>query len=391
MLAAMLVALILSLFTSLLLIRYLHVHQRFTADRTEGPQKFHLGIPPRVGGIALFIGLVGGAIVAAVKGILPGAFLWKWLAALAPVFLAGLAEDLTKVILPGWRLFASFLSAGIGCWLLGAVINRLDIAGLNTLLITVPAVAIIITIIAVGGICHAFNLIDGYNGLVGGVASMVFFALSYVCFLVGDLQLLAVCLISGATVVGFLVWNYPKGLIFAGDAGAYMLGFLIAGVSVLLVARHPQVSPWFPFTLVIYPVWETLFTIYRRKVIQGQATGLPDTLHLHQIVFSRLVRWMVGRREAKHLLRRNSMTAPYLWGMGLITIVPALLFWGQTIILQIWCACFISFYVWLYRRIVRFRAPKWLILRNTSYLHARRHVIVKAAHREPAMLKLNIK
>ncbi len=377
MLAAMLFALFISLSSSLLLIRYIHVHQHLTADQTEGPQKFHLGITPRVGGITLLCGLMGGAVIASSKGILPSSLVWNWLAALSPVFLAGLAEDLTKVILPGWRLLASFVSAGLGCWLLGATINRLDVANLNTLLVTVPVLAIAITIIAVAGICHAFNLIDGYNGLAGGVAAMVLCALSYVCFKVDDRQLLSICLITGAAVLGFLVWNYPRGLIFAGDAGAYMLGFIIATVSVLLVVRHPRVSPWFPFTLVIYPVWETLFTIYRRKIIQGQATGLPDTLHLHQIVFNRLVRWMVGRREAKHLLRRNSMTTPYLWGMGLITIIPALLLWEETLILQIWCICFITFYVWLYRRIVRFRAPKWLILRNATYVKARRSTLVK--------------
>lgn len=372
MLASMLVALIISLFSSLLLIRYLHVHQHLTADQTQGPQKFHLGITPRIGGVSLLCGLLGGSLVAAAKGLLPTGFLWGCLLSLAPVFLAGLAEDLTKVVRPSWRLLASFVSAGIACWQLGAVITRLDIVGLDALFVAFPAGAIAITVIAVGGICHAFNLIDGYNGLAGGVAAMVLCALSYVCLQVGDRQLLALCLISLSAVMGFLVWNYPRGLIFAGDAGAYLLGFIIALISVLLVARHAQVSPWFPFTLVIYPVWETLFTIYRRRIIQGQATGLPDTLHLHQMVFNRLVRWMVGRREAKHLLHRNSMTAPYLWGMGFIIIVPALLFWEQTLILQIWCICFISFYVWLYRRIVRFHAPKWLILRNRVYLHARR-------------------
>lgn len=377
MLATMLVALIISLFSSLLLIRYLHVHQHISADQTKGPQKFHLGITPRIGGVSLLSGLLGGSLVAASKGILPAEFLWGCLLSLAPVFLAGLTEDLTKVVRPGWRLLASFISAGLACWQLGAIITRLDVMHLNVLLVSVPGIALVITTIAVGGICHAFNLIDGYNGLAGGVAAMVLCALSYVCFQVGDRQLLAVCLISLSAILGFLVWNYPRGLIFAGDAGAYLLGFIIAVISVLLVARHIRVSPWFPFTLVIYPVWETLFTIYRRRVIQGQSTGLPDTLHLHQMVFSRLVRWMVGRREAKHLLRRNSMTTPYLWGMGLITIIPALLLWEETLILQIWCICFITFYVWLYRRIVRFRAPKWLILRNTTYLKVRRNNLNK--------------
>lgn len=118
----------------------------------------------------------------------------------------------------------------------------------------------------------------------------------------------------------------------------------------------------FPFTLVIYPVWETFFTMYRRRVVRGQSASLPDALHLHQMVFSRLVRWMVGSREARSLLRRNSMTTPYLWGMGLLTVVPAVLAWHIPVVLQGCCFVFILFYVWLYRRLVHFRAPRWMVL-----------------------------
>jgi membrane protein YdbS with pleckstrin-like domain len=82
------------------------------------------------------------------------------------------------------------------------------------------------------------------------------------------------------------------------------------------------------------------------------------------MVFSRLVRWMVGKREARHLLRRNSMTAPYLWGMGLLTVVPAVLAWHYPLVLQICCLLFVFFYLWLYRRLVRFRAPRWMVLRG---------------------------
>ena len=75
--------------------------------------------------------------------------------------------------------------------------------------------------------------------------------------------------------------NFPSGSLFAGDSGAYLIGFLIALVSVLLVTRNPQVSAWCPMLLAVYPVWETLFSIYRKKFLRGRSPNMPDGLHLH--------------------------------------------------------------------------------------------------------------
>lgn len=363
MLIAFFFSMFVSFFIALLLIRYIHFHQKLTGDlHTKGPQKFHVGLTPRIGGIPILFGLCAGGVLAAAKGQLPvhqGLYL---LLALSPVFLLGIIEDISQRVAPIWRLFASFLSAGIASKALGAILPGIGLPGIDFLFSHYPPVALIFTVVAVGGMCHSFNIIDGYNGLVSGVSGMILLALGYVCFVVGDRQLLMLCLVSAGAVVGFMVWNFPRGLIFAGDGGAYLLGFLIAEISVLLVARNPVVSPWFPFTLVVYPVWETLFTMYRRKIIRGQAAGLPDALHLHQMVFSRLVRWMVGKREARHLLRRNSMTTPYLWGIGLLTVVPSVLAWHSPLLLQLCCLSFVLFYLWLYRRLVRFRAPRWLVV-----------------------------
>lgn len=362
MLIATIIAFFASLLTALVLIRYLHLHQHLSGDSaTQGPQKFHMELTPRIGGIPILIGFSLGLAVTWSGNILVAKLIMPWLYAIAPVFLAGILEDTTKRVSPFWRLIASFASAALGAWLMGAVVPSLALPGVDYLLVAFPWIALAVTIFAVGGICHSLNLIDGYNGLAGGVALMILAALGYVCLKVGDAELLIICSVTGAATAGFLAWNYPRGLIFAGDGGAYLLGFIIAEVSVLLVVRHPQVSPWFPFALVMYPVWETIFTIYRRKFIQGQAAGLPDALHLHQMIFNRLVRWTVGKREAKHLRRRNSLTTPYLWGVGLMTVLPALLLWKHTWALQLVCFLFIVVYVWLYRRLVHFKAPKWLM------------------------------
>lgn len=353
-----------SMVMAIAIIRSAHLHAHLSMDGDlSGPQKFHATPTPRVGGIPIMAGLMLAATIAWHEDLPEFASL---LIAGLPVFLAGLAEDVTKRVYPLYRLLFAFVSAAMAAWLLGAVLPALGIPGLDDALMSMSWLALLVTVFAVGGVCHATNIIDGYNGLMGGVAMTMAAALAYVSFAVGDTVLLAISVSLMGAILGFLVWNFPRGMIFAGDAGAYLVGFLLAEVSVLLVVRHPGVvSPWFPMLLMIYPVFETVFSIYRRKKRQA-AAGLPDSMHFHQMVYKRLVRWMVGKREAKHLLRRNSLTAPYLWSVALFSVMPATLFWQHEWVLQLCCALFVLMYVWLYRRIVQFRAPRWLVLRRVE-------------------------
>jgi UDP-N-acetylmuramyl pentapeptide phosphotransferase/UDP-N-acetylglucosamine-1-phosphate transferase len=192
----------------------------------------------------------------------------------------------------------------------------------------------------------------------------MFLSLAYVGLQVGDPLIVATALAATGALVGFLVWNWPRGLIFLGDGGAYFVGYLLAVLVILLVARHPQVSAWYALVLFVYPVFETVFSVWRRRFLRGTSPGLPDGLHLHTLIFRRLVRWAVGRQEAASLTLRNSLTAPYLWALSSFAVLPASLLWRHTLALQIVAAIFCVLYVWLYARLVRFRAPRALMIRS---------------------------
>jgi hypothetical protein len=89
---------------------------------------------------------------------------------------------------------------------------------------------------------------------------------------------------------------------------------------------------------------------------------MPDGIHLHSLIFRRIVQWTVGRKEARALMKRNARTSPYLWLFSLTAVIPATVFWRYTGPLIFFCLLFIISYVWLYARIVRFKSPRWLIL-----------------------------
>lgn len=286
-------------------------------------------------------------------------FAWPWFAVALPAVIAGIYEDLTQRLPVSVRLGLTAASAALACAFFDLSIHRLGILFLDDFLWVYPVVGVGLAFLAICGLPHAFNIIDGYNGLAGTVAVLVCAAIIHVCLQVGDRQLAAmlICLV-GATG-GFLFWNYPRGLIFAGDGGAYFWGVVIAVACILLVQRHPQVSPWFPMLLIIYPVWETIFSIYR-KLARGVSPGVADALHFHQLIYRRIVRGVFHDDASRRMLMRNNRTSPYLWSLTLLSIVPAIMFWDNTAVLAFFCALFVVSYIFAYFAIIRFKVPGWL-------------------------------
>lgn len=356
------IAFLASLIVTLLVVRYEHLHAHITADNDlGGVQKFHTIPVPRIGGIGVMIGLFCGEVAKLFLEPEAASFGLLVTVAAIPAFAAGLIEDVTKRVSVVKRLLATALSAAVGGIVLGGWLTRVDIQGIDYLM-AFSVVSFFVTCFAVAGVANAFNIIDGYNGLAGTVAIIILGGLAFVASEVGDRSIMITALILSGAILGFLVWNYPRGLIFLGDGGAYLIGYLVAELSVLLVARNHQVSPWFPLLLSFYPIFETVFTIFRRVVIGRSNPGLPDAAHLHQLIYRRVVRWAVGNECLKMKTMRNSLTSPYLWVMASFGVVPAVLFWNNTFLLQIVTLIYAVFYIWIYRKIYKSKFPKWLSL-----------------------------
>jgi UDP-N-acetylmuramyl pentapeptide phosphotransferase/UDP-N-acetylglucosamine-1-phosphate transferase len=363
MIALIVISFFVAAFSVQLFMRRARRHARlYGADM---PQRFHKGHVPRLGGAGILVGMGVAWLAAGITGTDPFNVSWPvktsmlTLLCIAPAVLGGIVEDVTQNVKVRYRLGLTIGSALLVCWLLGLGVARTGFETVDGWLAMIPFATVLFAALAIGGLPHAFNIIDGYNGLAGTVAVLVCLAISHVALQVGDRQLAAmvICLV-GATF-GFLVWNYPRGKIFAGDGGAYVWGMVIAVACVTLVQRHRVVSPWFPMLLLIYPVWETLFSIYR-KLARGQSPGTADALHFHQLIFRRIVRVAFADDEARQLLARNNRTSPYLWMFAALSVVPAVLFRNNTVALMLFCLLFVATYVSAYLMIVRFKVPRWL-------------------------------
>ncbi len=357
---ALLVAFAVALVVTLLLVHRAKAVGGSALDiDTAGPQKFHSKPVPRVGGIGIVAGII--VAVAAVWWRAPktAEVGWLLLACGIPVFAGGLIEDLTKRVSPLQRLLLTAVSAALAAWLLNAALVRTDIPGLDWL-VSFAVGSILATVFAVAGVANAINIIDGFNGLASMCVAIMLAALAYVAHQVGDPVVGVLALAGIGAVFGFFLWNFPAGLIFLGDGGAYFLGFWFAELSVLLLVRNPAVSPLFPLLVCIYPVVETLFSIYRRRVLRAVPPSMPDGIHLHSLIYRRMMRWAVGPDNARALSRRNSMTSPFLWLLCMGSAAPAVLFWDQTPWMVAFLLCFAVCYIALYWRIVRFKSPRWM-------------------------------
>ncbi|MED5619492.1 MraY family glycosyltransferase [Ideonella sp. BN130291] len=347
-----------SLIVTLLLVRYASGHDAWAAN-TFAPQTVHSRSIPRIGGVSLFFAVLiaeGWAQHSAIPD--DHGLRWSFLVASLPAFLSGLVEDVTRRVPPRRRLVLNATSAVLGVWLLDAVLKRSDIPGLELLIQWYPT-AILLTVFAVTGVANSVNIIDGFNGLASMCVLLMLLSLGYVAYRVGDAFVLTTALALCGAVLGFFVLNFPAGLIFLGDGGAYFLGFMVAELGVLLIGRNAEVSPLCPLLICIYPIFETVFSMYRRRVVRGIAAAAPDGIHLHTLLYRRVVRpALLGTGRGSTM--SNSMTSPYLWVLCLLSVAPAVLFWDSTLIIACFLALFAVTYVVLYNRISRFKTPKWL-------------------------------
>ena len=151
-----------------------------------------------------------------------------------------------------------------------------------------------------------------------------------------------------------------------GDGGAYFVGHMLGLTTIVFVSRNPQVSAWFPVLLLIYPLVEVLFSIWRRKVLRGGSIAMPDAAHLHHLIYRRVVRAAIGANPAESRQVRHAFAAPYLWALTSMAVFPAVAFMKDTPVLVGFTLIFVVSYVWLYIRIVRLRVPRWLSLFESS-------------------------
>jgi UDP-GlcNAc:undecaprenyl-phosphate GlcNAc-1-phosphate transferase len=247
-----------------------------------GGRKIHKAPIPRVGGVALFLsGLVG-----ALPFLYESRETFGILAAATFVFLIGLLDDMMDLP-PRVKLAGQI----VACTILVICGVRIDfvtdfIAGKGLValgLLTYP-----LTFLWVIGLTNTVNLVDGVDGLAGGIVFIALGTLLSVRILMpteSDTMLMSNVLVLSASIMGgllaFLRYNVYPAVIFMGDSGAYFLGFMTSALSIAGAAKgsilFPLIVPLIAFGLPVLDVFLAILRRYSKKVPIFQA----DKEHLH--------------------------------------------------------------------------------------------------------------
>ena len=262
-------------------------------DDVRAVQSAHMQIVPRIGGVAFFISIIA---LLPLTGVLQieRSHILMLLASLLPILIIGLAEDLGWPTTPKMRLltvaFAGFMIVGM----FGVYLPRFGIPILDPLLTFVP-VAVVLTVFMAAGVVNGFNIVDGLNGLCGFITISTAVSLAVIADRTGQHDIFLFLTLIIPPLVGFLAFNFPFGLIFLGDAGAYMIGHTLVWIGIAIVAMSTDVSPFAILLVFFWPVADTMLAIYRRRSV-GRRSDQPDRLHFHQLMMRYLEIRYLGRK-----------------------------------------------------------------------------------------------
>ncbi|MDT8388840.1 MAG: MraY family glycosyltransferase, partial [Thiogranum sp.] len=236
-------------------------------------RKVHSTVVPRVGGIAMVIGV----IVPLVLWLPLQAELVGLLAALTVILLFGAWDD-SKDLDYRIKFAGQFLAAGIAVFIGGIKISVLPFLGLEPVS---DYIAAPLTIVFLVGVTNAINLSDGLDGLAAGIALLSACAIGLLAYMGNGMNTVLICFAISGVIFGFLRFNTFPARLFMGDTGSQFLGFMLGALSILLTQKtNTALNPLLPLFLLGVPIVDTAIVMLRR-LREGRSPFSPDKGHIH--------------------------------------------------------------------------------------------------------------
>lgn len=238
-------------------------------------RKVHKNPMPRMGGIAIYGAfLVGyilyGDITTQMLSILIGSFI---------IFVLGMLDDI-KPIRASYKFLVQIIAAIIVVVYGQVYFNEISFLGFS--LSFNKIISYFLSVFFIVAISNAINLIDGLDGLAGGISSIYYLTISIIAILLGKtngLDFILSLVMLGATL-GFLYHNFPPAKIFMGDSGSLFLGFMISVIALVSYKVATLTSLVIPIVILAIPIFDTVLAIFRR-LLKGESIGAPDKEHFH--------------------------------------------------------------------------------------------------------------
>lgn len=242
-----------------------------------GLRRFHKVPTPRWGGVSFFLGVVASMLFWDHDRITAA-----YLAGASLLIGIGVLDDLKDL---GWTAKFAGIIAAVSILIFGgnvAIDHIGSYGGLGR--VELGMFSIPFTYVAVVGVTNAINLIDGLNGLAGGISLIAFLVMGIAALVAGNIPVAIICFSFVGALAGFLRYNFPKAKIFMGDSGSLFLGFSLALCAILLTQNDQhRVPPMFPVLVLIIPLFDTVRVMFIR-LFKGRNPFKADKTHLHHLI-----------------------------------------------------------------------------------------------------------
>lgn len=244
-------------------------------------RRLHTTPIPRLGGVAVFTAMAVGLLVAVFFGLglspVQHRFFIGILLGASVVFAVGIWDDLR-----GLPPMGKLVAQGVAATIVFAFGFRIEVLSIGTGSdLPLGAWALPLTIVWVVGVTNAFNLIDGLDGLATGIAIVALVTTLAVASVLGNVEVVIVCVALLGALLGFLRYNFSPARIFLGDSGSLFVGFMLAVLSVHgSLKSTTAVLAIVPLFALAIPLLDTLLAILRRW-LRGVPLSGADARHIH--------------------------------------------------------------------------------------------------------------
>ena len=313
---------------------------QFLTNLRASPQTFHKKSTSRLGGLAIYFPLlITGYLIDSAGNY---EFLRLALICSLPVFIVGLMDDLNIEVKPVFRLLFLLPSPILFFFVLGIRIDSVGIIFFDELL-KIEIIGLLFLSFSLVGIINAFNIIDGFNGLLLTYCLSILLTLILAYESNSGIDWLTFMVALFLATFAVFLFNFPFGKLFLGDAGAYLLGALIP-IALIEYTFDNGYSPWFVLAMLIYPVTEVLVSIIRKVFFRKMSALQPDGLHFHMLVFKKISK-KVGFRRIR---LRHFIVTFFIFSLNFPFLYAANLFKSNSILLIFLCLWYLLIYTMIY-------------------------------------------
>ena len=251
-------------------------------DQPDNDRKIHNRPIPRAGGVAIAVSYIAAfLIVHLISGILDQrlALVFKVLPSVSVIFAVGIVDDLWG-LKPWQKLVGQLVACGIACY---SGILIMDIVGVHERAWwTVP-----VTILWLLASTNAFNLVDGLDGLAGGVGLFATLTILIAALLQGNLALAMATVPLVGCLLGFLRYNFAPATVFLGDSGSLVIGFVLGCYGIIWTQKSATLLGMMaPVMALSIPLLDVGLAIVRR-FLRRQPIFSADRGHIHHRLLDR--------------------------------------------------------------------------------------------------------